>query len=53
MPRQILNPDRSLLDQGAAWKDYPGRLWQTGDHVIEVVNRSNRMKTDNVIFGIN
>lgn len=38
---QILNPDRSfLLDQVPSGQDYRGELWQSGDHVIEVINRS-------------
>lgn len=40
---QIFNPDRSsLVSQIPASQPYRGQLWQTGDHVIEVINRSNR-----------
>lgn len=40
---QIFNPDRSfLLDMIGADKPYRGQLWQSGKHVIEVINRSNR-----------
>jgi len=37
---QIFNPDNSfLLDMIGAAKQYRGQLWQSGDHVIEVINR--------------
>ena len=37
---QILNPDGSfLLDQVPAAQTYGGELWQSGDHVVEVINR--------------
>ncbi|MCY1127584.1 SH3 domain-containing protein [Frigidibacter sp. RF13] len=39
---QIFNPDRSfLLEQINVAKDYRGQLWQSGDHIVEVINRSN------------
>ncbi len=51
---QIFNPDRSfLLDQMTSDREYRGQLWQTGDHVIEVINRGNGAQSYNVIFGIN
>ena len=38
---QILNPDGTfLLDQIDAAQEYRGQLWQSGDHVIEVINRT-------------
>ncbi len=50
---QILNPDGSfLLDQVPAAQEYRGQLWQSGDHVIEVINRNNQTRSYNVIFGI-
>lgn len=50
---QIFNPDGSfLLDQMTPDKEYRGQLWQSGDHVIEVINRGTRSTSYNVIFGI-
>ena len=50
---QIFNPDGSfLLDQMTSDKEYRGQLWQSGDHVIEVINRGQRAAAYNVIFGI-
>jgi hypothetical protein len=50
---QIFNPDRSfLLDQMTSSKEYRGQLWQTGDHVVEVMNRGNSTTSFNVIFGL-
>lgn len=49
---RFLNPDGSLNDQAPANREYRGSLWQRGDHVMEVVNRSGRSQTYNVIFGI-
>ena len=53
MSWRIQNPDSTLLDQASAAREYRGQLWQSGNHVIEVINRSNRTQTYNVIFGIN
>lgn len=37
---QIFNPDGTfLLEQMPASKRYRGQLWQSGDHVVEVINR--------------
>jgi hypothetical protein len=33
-------------------KEYRGELWQSGDHVIEVINRGSRNTSYNVIFAI-
>ena len=53
MSYQIFNPDGSfLLDMMGAETEYRGQLWQSGDHVIEVINRSNGVQSYNVIFGI-
>ena len=50
---QIFNPDGSfLLDQITSAKEYRGELWQSGDHVIEVINRGQADAGYNVIFGI-
>jgi hypothetical protein len=50
---QIFNPDGSfLLDQITSAKEYRGQLWQSGDHVIEVINRGQMNVGYNVIFGI-
>ena len=50
---QIFNPDRSfLLDPMTPDREYRGQLWQSGDHVIEVLNRGDSTTSYNVIFGI-
>lgn len=50
---QIFNPDRSfLLDQVGAGQVYRGQLWQTGDHVIEVINRSDRAQSYTAVFSV-
>jgi len=49
---RIFNPDGSLLDEGAPSKSYRGQLWQTGDHVVEIVNRGNGAESFNVVFGL-
>ncbi|EEX16409.1 hypothetical protein CSE45_3935 [Citreicella sp. SE45] len=33
-------------------REYRGQLSQSGDHVIEVINRGNGAQSFNVIFGI-
>lgn len=39
---QIFNPDNSfLLEMVPFTTEYRGELWQSGDHVVEVVNLSN------------
>lgn len=49
----IFNPDGSaLLDFMSPDKEYRGQLWQSGDHVIEVVNNGSSEASYNVIFGI-
>ncbi|NEV60957.1 SH3 domain-containing protein [Thiorhodococcus minor] len=43
---QIFNPDGSfLLEQVGAAQAYRGQLWQSGDHVVEVINRGNRPRS--------
>ena len=50
---QIFNPDDSfLLEQMTSDKEYRGQLWQSGDHVIEVINRGERTTSYNLIVGI-
>ena len=50
---QIFNPDGSfLLDMIPTDREYRGQLWQSGDHVVEVINRGGKMAEYNVIFGI-
>lgn len=50
---QIFNPDKSfLLDQISSDRDYRGQLWQSGDHVVEVINRTNEAASYAVTFGI-
>lgn len=50
---QFFNPDNTfLLEMISARQEYRGRLWQSGDHVIEVINRTNARVSYNVIFGI-
>lgn len=50
---RILNPNHTaLLDEVRADLEYRGQLWQSGDHVIEVFNRSGGAQTYNVIIGI-
>lgn len=50
---QIFNPDSSfLLDQISSDKEYRGELWQSGNHVVEVINRGNADASFNVILGI-
>jgi len=50
---QIFNPDGTfLLGMIPAEREYRGQLWQSGNHVIEVVNRSNRTIDYNLIVGI-
>lgn len=50
---QIFNPDGTfLLDQMTSNREYRGQLWQSGDHVVEVINRGNGVTSYNVIFSI-
>ncbi|PHO04390.1 hypothetical protein CSC82_06930 [Rhodobacteraceae bacterium 4F10] len=49
----IFNPDGSaLLDFMTPDNAYRGQLWQSGDHVIEVVNNGSTDATYSVTFGI-
>jgi hypothetical protein len=50
---QIFNPDQSfLLDMIDADKPYRGQLFQSGDHVVEVINRGDATTSYRVVFGI-
>jgi Bacterial SH3 domain len=50
---QILNPDKSfLLDQISSERDYRGQLLQSGDHIVEVINRTNDEVRYTLIVGI-
>ncbi len=50
---QIFNPDGTfLLTMIPTDREYRGQLWQSGDHVVEVINRRGNWADYNVIFGI-
>ncbi|AHF05649.1 hypothetical protein MARPU_15600 [Marichromatium purpuratum 984] len=50
---QIINPDGSfLLDMTPSDRSYRGQLWQSGDHVVEVINRGSKMVPYNVTLKI-
>ena len=50
---QIFNPDQSnLLGMVSARQEYRGQLWQSGNHVIEVINRGNSTRSYTLIIGI-
>ncbi len=50
---RFFNPDRSfLLDEIGSARDCRGQLWQSGDHVVEVINRGNRAQSYQVVFSI-
>ena len=50
---QIFNPDGSfLLEMIPTDREYRGQLWQSGDHVIEVINRSNQDRIFTADIGI-
>jgi len=51
---QIFNPDGSrLLDLISSDTPYQGQLWQSGDHVIDVVNSGAQPVTFDIGIGIN
>ena len=53
MDYQIINPDDSrLLDMTGSGKPYEGQLWQSGDHVVEMMNRTNKPESYRVDFSI-
>ena len=50
---QIFNPDNSfLLEQMSPDREYRGQLWQSGQHVVEVINRGQGTVSYNVIIGL-
>ncbi len=50
---RILNPNGSeLLGELAVDKPYRGQLWQTGDHVVEVINRTRTTVPFEIAFAI-
>jgi len=50
---RIFNPDKTeLLGWVPAGQVYRGQLWQSGDHVIEVENRSSRLEYFSAVVGI-
>lgn len=53
MDYQIMNPDGSqLLDMIGSDKPYEGQLWQSGNHVVEIINRNNTPASYMVEFSI-
>jgi hypothetical protein len=53
MDYQIINPDNSrLLDMIGSSKPYEGQLWQSGNHVVEIVNRTSQPEYYQVEFSI-
>jgi len=50
---RILNPDGSaLLDELPVGTPYRGQLWQSGDHVVEVINRTGSTVPFDIYFAI-
>lgn len=50
---QIFNPDSSfLLDQMSSDRPYRGELWQSGDHVVEVINRTDNQAEFRLIVSV-
>lgn len=50
---KIINPDGSLLlDLIASDTPYKGQLWQSGDHIVEVLNAGAQAVEFDVSFGI-
>lgn len=50
---KIFNPDGSmLLDLISSEKPYRGQLWQSGDHIVEVVNAGAQPVTFDIGVGI-
>jgi hypothetical protein len=50
---RILNPDgTALLDELPVATPYRGQLWQSGDHVVEVINRTDATVPFEIYFGI-
>jgi len=50
---QIFNPDKSfLLEEMRSSQPYRGQLWQSGDHVVEVINHGQNNASYTVTFSI-
>lgn len=50
---QIFLPNgRFLLDQMSSAREYRGQLFMSGDHVIEVINRTNEAQSFNIIMSV-
>ncbi|WP_413718875.1 hypothetical protein [Silicimonas sp. MF1-12-2] len=50
---RILNPNgTALLDEISIETPYRGQLWQNGDHVVEVINRTGSTVQFDIYFGI-
>jgi hypothetical protein len=50
---RILNPNGSaLVDELSVETPYRGQLWQSGDHIVEVVNRTGSTVPFQIYFGI-
>lgn len=50
---QIMMPNgRFLLNQISSAREYRGQLFTSGDHVIEVINRTSATRSFNIIIGI-
>lgn len=50
---RILNPDgTALLDAISVDTPYRGQLWQSGDHVVEVINTTGSTVQFDIYFGI-
>ncbi|WP_157960112.1 hypothetical protein [Albibacillus kandeliae] len=50
---RILNPDGSaLLDAISTNQEYRGQLWQSGEHIVEVINRSDQTVPFEIFFQI-
>jgi hypothetical protein len=50
---RILNPDGSaLLDAIPVETPYRGQLWQSGDHIVEVINRTKSTVPFQIYFAI-
>ncbi len=51
---RIYNPDGSLLlDPVAATQHYRGQLWQSGEHVVEVINQGGANTSYTLFIAIN
>lgn len=50
---RIINPDSTtLLDPTSTNREYRGQLWQSGDHIIEVINNGSSSRYFTATFSI-